>query len=86
LPNLSQPRFAESFGLPAATLRDGKQTRRHPGRTAGPLLTVIARRPEAVIAAQAERGTAARRAAQRRSCGSAGLEVTMQSLSYRRNS
>lgn len=63
--NLSQTRFAETFGLSAATVRDWEQGRRRPDRTARALLTVIARRPEAVIAALAERGTAARRAAGR---------------------
>ncbi|MGH6821402.1 MAG: helix-turn-helix domain-containing protein [Methylocella sp.] len=60
--NLSQARFAETFGLSAATVRDWEQGRRQPDRTARALLTVIARRPEVVMAALAERGPAARRA------------------------
>jgi putative transcriptional regulator len=59
--NLSQSRFAEAFGLSAATVRDWEQGRRRPDRTARALLTVIARRPEAVIAALSERGNAGRR-------------------------
>jgi putative transcriptional regulator len=53
---LSQTRFAAAFGLSAATVRDWEQGRRHPDRTARAVLTVIDRRPEAVIAALAERG------------------------------
>jgi putative transcriptional regulator len=49
--NLSQTRFADTFGLSAATVRDWEQGRRRPDRTARALLTVISRRPEAVIAA-----------------------------------
>jgi putative transcriptional regulator len=63
--NLSQARFAEAFGLSAATVRDWEQGRRRPDRTASTLLAVIARRPEAVIAALSERGNAGRRAAGR---------------------
>lgn len=72
--NLSQTRFAETFGLSAATVRDWEQGRR-PDRTARAFLKVIARRPEAVIAALAERGTAARRAAGQRSDSGVGGEL-----------
>jgi putative transcriptional regulator len=63
--NLSQTRFAEAFGLSAATVRDWEQGRRRPDRTARALLTVIARRPEAVIAALSERCNGGRRVAGR---------------------
>lgn len=48
---LSQSKFAEKFGLSAATVRDWEQGRRNPDSTARTLLKVIDRRPEAVIAA-----------------------------------
>jgi putative transcriptional regulator len=51
---LSQAQFAETFGLSAATIRDWEQGRRRPDRTARALLRVIAKRPEAVIAALGE--------------------------------
>ncbi len=49
--NLSQVKFAEKFGLSAATVRDWEQGRRNPDSTARTLLMVIDKRPEAVIAA-----------------------------------
>ena len=51
--NLSQVKFAEKFGLSAATVRDWEQGRRNPDSTARTLLMVIDKRPEAVIAALA---------------------------------
>jgi putative transcriptional regulator len=49
--NLSQVKFAEKFGLSAATVRDWEQGRRSPDSTARTLLMVIDKRPEAVVAA-----------------------------------
>jgi putative transcriptional regulator len=49
--NLSQVKFAEKFGLSAATVRDWEQGRRNPDNTARTLLMVIDKRPEAVVAA-----------------------------------
>jgi putative transcriptional regulator len=49
--NLSQAKFAEKFGLSAATVRDWEQGRRNPDNTARTLLMVIDKRPEAVVAA-----------------------------------
>ncbi len=51
--NLSQVKFAEKFGLSAATVRDWEQGRRNPDSTARTLLMVIDKRPEAVVAALA---------------------------------
>ena len=48
---LSQGKFAERFGLSAATVRDWEQGRRKPDSTARILLKVIEKRPEAVVAA-----------------------------------
>jgi putative transcriptional regulator len=48
---LSQAEFAETFRIPAGTLRDWEQHRREPDRAAQAYLRVIARNPEAVIAA-----------------------------------
>jgi putative transcriptional regulator len=45
---LSQAKFAERFGLSAATVRDWEQGRRRPDRIARTLLTVIEHHPEAV--------------------------------------
>ncbi len=48
---LSQTEFAEAFRIPAGTLRDWEQHRREPDQAARAYLQVIARNPEAVIAA-----------------------------------
>ncbi len=48
---LSQARFAERFGLSAATVRDWEQGRRQPDRIARALLTVIDHAPETVARA-----------------------------------
>ena len=45
---LSQDKFAERFGLPAATIRDWEQGRRHPEAAARLLLKVIDYAPETV--------------------------------------
>jgi putative transcriptional regulator len=62
---LSQARFADAFGLSAATVRDWEQGRRRPDRTARALLTVINRCPEAVIAALSTTQDHGRRTARR---------------------
>jgi putative transcriptional regulator len=49
--NMSQERFARTFGLAAAAVRDWEQNRRTPDRTARVLLAVIDRHPEAVLEA-----------------------------------
>src|SRR2546426_2997066 len=46
---LSQSEFAAKFGFQAATLRTWEQGRTRPDGPARVLLTVIARRPEAVV-------------------------------------
>jgi putative transcriptional regulator len=48
---LSQTEFAEVFRIPAGTLRDWEQHRREPDQAARAYLEVIARNPDAVIAA-----------------------------------
>jgi putative transcriptional regulator len=48
---LSQAEFAKTFHIPAATLRDWEQHRRQPDRAARAYLEVIARNPDAVVAA-----------------------------------
>lgn len=48
---LSQARFALTFGISAATLRDWEQGRRHPEGPAKVLLRVIDKEPEAVLRA-----------------------------------
>ena len=45
---LSQPAFAERYGIPVGTLRDWEQGRKRPGAAALPYLRVIAREPEMV--------------------------------------
>lgn len=49
--HLSQARFAERFGLAAATIRDWEQGRRKPDRIARALLMVIDHAPETVARA-----------------------------------
>ncbi len=49
--HLSQARFALTFGMSAATLRDWEQGRRHPEGPAKVLLRVIDKEPEAVLRA-----------------------------------
>ena len=51
---LSQNRFAERFGLSAATVRDWEQKRRTPDRIARNFLTVIEHAPETVERALAK--------------------------------
>jgi putative transcriptional regulator len=58
---LSQSQFAKTFDLSAATVRDWEQGRRRPDRTARALLKVIARKPEAAMAALSDRGSSKRR-------------------------
>ena len=48
---LSQARFALTFGISPATLRDWEQGRRHPEGPAKVLLRVIDKEPEAVLRA-----------------------------------
>lgn len=48
---LSQPAFAERFGLLLATVRDWEQDRRKPDRAATVLLRVIEREPDVVARA-----------------------------------
>jgi len=48
---MTQAAFAERIGTPVATLRDWEQHRREPDQVARAYLDVIARNPEAVIAA-----------------------------------
>jgi putative transcriptional regulator len=48
---LSQSKFAERFGLPAATVRDWEQGRRRPDAPARALLKVIDYAPETVARA-----------------------------------
>ncbi len=48
---LSQDRFAATFGVSAASLRNWEQGRRQPEGAARVLLTVIAREPQAVMRA-----------------------------------
>ena len=48
---MSQTEFANAFHTPAGTLRDWEQHRREPDQVARAYLDVIARNPEAVIAA-----------------------------------
>jgi putative transcriptional regulator len=48
---MSQTEFAKAFHIPAGTLRDWEQHRREPDQAARAYLEVIARNPEAVIAA-----------------------------------
>jgi len=50
---LSRSEFAKRFGLDLRAVQDWEQGRRHPDRAARAYLTVIARRPEAVIEALA---------------------------------
>ena len=50
---LSRAEFAKRFGLDLRAVQDWEQGRRHPDRAARAYLTVIARRPEAVIEALA---------------------------------
>jgi putative transcriptional regulator len=45
---LSQPAFAQRFGLPVGTIRDWEQGRAVPDQAARVLLRVIEREPEAV--------------------------------------
>jgi putative transcriptional regulator len=52
---LSQPEFADRFGLSLATLRHWEQGRRTPDTAAEILLTVIASAPEIVERAQITR-------------------------------
>jgi putative transcriptional regulator len=46
--NMSQERFAKTFGLAPSAIRDWEQERRAPDRTARILLAVIDKNPEAV--------------------------------------
>ncbi|MFZ1104591.1 MAG: transcriptional regulator [Hyphomicrobiaceae bacterium] len=48
---LSQAEFARIFHIPAGTLRDWEQHRREPDQAARAYLEVIARNPDAVVAA-----------------------------------
>jgi len=48
---MSQQRFAETFGLSVSAVRDWEQGRRYPDRTARILLSVIDKRPDAVLEA-----------------------------------
>jgi putative transcriptional regulator len=48
---MSQQRFANSFGIPVETLRHWEQGWRRPGVAARAYLLVIARAPEAVLKA-----------------------------------
>jgi len=50
---LSRAKFAEKFALDARALQDWEQGRRMPDRAARAYLTVIAKRPDAVIEALA---------------------------------
>lgn len=50
---LSRAEFARRFALDPRALQDWEQGRRRPDRAARAYLTVIARRPEAVVAALA---------------------------------
>lgn len=52
---LTQEQFARRFGIDVATLRDWEQGRRSPRGAAAVLLRVIAREPEAVERALAEK-------------------------------
>jgi putative transcriptional regulator len=52
---LSQAAFARRFGLDVTALQAWEQGRRQPDRTARLLLTIIAREPEAVQRALADR-------------------------------
>ncbi len=45
---LSQPQFAEAFGLDVAALRDWEQGRRQPERAAQVLLALIDKEPETI--------------------------------------
>ncbi len=49
--SLSQPAFAERYGIPVGTLRDWEQGRKQPDATALTYLRVIARAPEMVAQA-----------------------------------
>ena len=57
---MSQDRFAESFGVSAATVRNWEQGRRRPEGPARVLLAVIDREPEAVKRALGVRAGRAR--------------------------
>jgi putative transcriptional regulator len=50
---LSRAAFAEKFGLDARAIQDWEQGRRVPDRAARAYLTVIAKRPDAVVEALA---------------------------------
>ena len=52
---LTQEEFAERFRIPLGTLRDWEQGKSVPDQAARAYLTVIARNPEAVVAALASR-------------------------------
>lgn len=54
---LSQTKFAEKFGIPAATIRDWEQGRRIPDNPARNLLKVIDYAPETVARAIGEHHT-----------------------------
>jgi putative transcriptional regulator len=56
--NLTQEEFAERFGLPLGTVRDWEQGAHRPDRAAQVLLTVIARDPDAVVRALAQKPAA----------------------------
>ena len=51
---MTQPAFAQTFGVPLATLRDWEQGRNKPDAAAKTLLRVITHRPDAVRDALAE--------------------------------
>lgn len=52
---LTQEEFAERFRIPLGTLRDWEQGKSVPDQAAKAYLTVIARNPDAVVAALATR-------------------------------
>jgi len=53
--NMSQQRFAMSFRIPLATLKNWEQGRRHPDAPAAAYLLAIRRRPKEIMEAVAER-------------------------------
>jgi putative transcriptional regulator len=53
--HMSQQRFAMSFRIPLATLKNWEQGRRHPDAPAAAYLLAIRRRPKEIMEAVAER-------------------------------
>jgi putative transcriptional regulator len=53
--HMSQQRFAASFRIPLATLKNWEQDRRHPDAPAAAYLLAIRRRPKEIMEAVAER-------------------------------